>query len=142
MQRTDHFRRQHQELVDICARMTPLLADAAAQAGALRDLLSMLAGKLSVHLAMEDNGLYPRLRKHGDAGVRSIVERYESEMSGIKEAFVGYVSRWPTAKAIEAAPAAFAQETRAIFAALTRRIEMEDGELYPLLDKADASTSA
>ena len=100
-----------------------------------RAMLSMLAGKLTIHLAMEDNALYPRLAAHNNQDVRKLAEKFDREMGGILGAFKQYLGRWPTALAIQADGAGFVDETRQIFAALRTRIAKENAELFPGLDE-------
>ena len=57
------------------------------------------------------------------------------QTDGIARAFGDYLARWRTASSIERAAEQFVGETRALFAALVARMEKEDGELYPLVDR-------
>jgi hypothetical protein len=95
----------------------------------------MLAGKLAVHLAMEDKALYPRLLQHGSAEIRAMASHFMTDMGGIHAAFNAYVARWPTAQAIQADGERFALETKQIFRALGARIKREHSELFPELDQ-------
>ena len=101
----------------------------------LRDLLSALAGKLTVHLAMEDRSLYPRLAEVNVQNSRGIAQAFQKEMGGLAGAFSEYNQKWQV-NAIAADPAGFARDTHAVFAAIGRRIARENNELYPLADKA------
>jgi hypothetical protein len=100
----------------------------------MRTLLSSLAGKLTVHLAMEDKGMYVRLLKHKDGQIRTTATTYLDEMGGIKAVFNAYLERWPSATAIQANPTGFIAETEGILAALSIRISKEDNELYAMVD--------
>lgn len=107
------------------------------QASEARRLLSRLSGILRVHLAMEDQALYPRLAQHADEKLRTLASRYAEEMGSIQADFTDYLSRWPSRGAIAKDPEGFMKETRAVFTALRERIDREDEELYPLVDAAD-----
>ncbi|MDP2339994.1 MAG: hemerythrin domain-containing protein [Deltaproteobacteria bacterium] len=133
----DNLRHQHKAILGIVEQMTLLLdAEQLTMSGdVVRRHLSRVAGQLTVHFAMEDHGLYPRLLSDPDEQIRARTERIADEVDGIKAAFAEYLSRWPTAKAIEHSATRFIDETRAIFAALGARINTEENELYPLLDK-------
>lgn len=109
----------------------------AAQANEARSLLSRLAGTLSVHLAMEDNALYPRLAARADGPLKALASRYAEEMGGIHADFTSYLSRWRAASAIARDTEAFLAETVDVLAALRERIDREDAELYPLVDATD-----
>ena len=137
MSATDSFRKQHGELLAVAGEIGKLLDPAALAKNATqaRMLLSNLAGKLKVHLAMEDQTLYPRLILDPDAKVSALARRFAEEMGGIAEVFGGYMSRWPTSKEIQEAPQQFVADTRKLFAALSTRIDRENNQLYPLLDQ-------
>jgi len=133
---TRNFRRQHEELLQIASRISSrLIAESlAGNAGEVRDLQSQLAGKLNVHLAMEDEYLYPELLKHEDESIRSLAKRFVDEMGGIKKVFTQYMNKWPSAHTIQEKPSEYIEETRALFKALEKRIRVEDSELYSTVD--------
>lgn len=138
MRKTETYRQHHQELRALAARIEVLLdptavrADPAAVAGIVRELF----GKFSVHLAIEDNSLYPRTKTHADARVRDTATRFEAEMGGLSERFEAYRKAWPGPLAIGRDPAAFVSETRAVLEALKARVAREETELYDLIDAA------
>jgi len=137
MTATASFRKQHGELLTVAGEIGKLLdaARLATDATSARTLLSNLAGKLKIHLAMEDKTLYPRLMQDPDPKVSAMAMRFADEMGGIAEVFGGYMERWPTAKAIQEAPQRFVTDTQKLFAALSTRIDRENNQLYPLLDQ-------
>lgn len=137
---TDKFRAQHGELLNVAKAMGDLLqADRLRRdATEVRHLLSVLHGKLSVHLAMEDKSLYPRLLSHHDGDIRATTQKYIDEMGSLAGAFKAYVGKWPTPSAIQANPEAFIAETSGVFDALGKRIVQENKELYVMADKQAA----
>lgn len=141
MAATDSFRKQHVEILDIVKQIeATLTADKlSANPAAVRPLLSNLLGKLSMHLAMEDNSLYPRLKDHANADVRNVAAKFITEMSGIKPVVEKYGQKW-TDEAIRKDSQGFCTETRSLFGALGQRIQRENNELYAMVDRL-ASTS-
>ena len=138
MRKTETYRQHHQELRAIAARIDVLLdvesiaADPNAVAGVVRELF----GKFTVHLAIEDNSLYPRAKALDDARLRQVASRFEAEMGGLSERFDAYRRTWPGPLAIARDPARFAAETRAVLDALKARVGREESELYDLIDAA------
>lgn len=134
---TDNFRKQHAEMIEavhsIQLQLKPELL--AAGAADIRNTLSQLFGKLSLHLAMEDNSLYPRYQKHADAKVRDTADRFAKEMSGVRPAIQAFSQKW-TEREIKADPSGFCAETTRLFNLLADRIRREDTDFYPLLDNA------
>jgi hypothetical protein len=137
MRPTEKFRAHHDDLLAMAGQIASGLDVASLQKDArgVRAQLSKLAGLLNVHLTMEDRTLYPKLEAHPSPAVAATAARFMREMGGLKAAFLAYANRWG-ARQIEEAPAAFVDETGAIFAALADRIARENDELYALLDQA------
>jgi iron-sulfur cluster repair protein YtfE (RIC family) len=137
MTATDTYRKQHAELIEIVRSIEPMLdpAKVATATAEARNLISKLLGKLSIHLAMEDQSLYPRLVQHADLSVREIAKKFATEMAGVKPSVESFGKKW-TENELRANPAAFCNEARKLFALLGDRIQRENTQLYPLLDKA------
>jgi len=136
MARTDRFRTQHEEIMEIAGQVLSSLnpGDLSRDAGGLRATLSKLSGKLQVHLAMEDKALYPQLLEHKDMTVKTTAKRYVDEMGGISTAFKDYMSKWAIPSVIQAKSQEFISETKAIFDTLSKRVERENNELYVMVD--------
>lgn len=129
---TDKFRTQHEEILALAGEISNELKGKG-DAGAMRKLLSNLAGKVNFHLAMEDKALYPRLMQQ-DTQASKLANRFQKEMGGLAGVFLAYNSKW-TLAAIKADAAGFATETRKVFGALAHRIDRENKDLYPLADR-------
>lgn len=140
MARTDNFRKQHVEILTIAREINALLSDtlSAAAAASIRPLMAKLAGVVSLHLAMEDNSLYPQMTGHADPSVRAMSKRYSDEMGSLAAAFGAYMKNWQTTAQMLADPAGFSADSKGVFNALSKRIHLENTELYSLVDKLDA----
>ena len=139
MTATQKYRAQHAELSALVTQIASLLNDAnlSKKAAEIRDVISSLAGKLSIHLAMEDKRLYPKLMAHSDLDVRALSRRYSEEMGSLSSDFMQFNQRWLTAALIEKEPAKFGDEMTIILTALQSRIEKENNQLYKLIDELD-----
>lgn len=134
-----YFSDQHQELLNVAGQLAEKLdPDALAKdAWDARGLLSTLAGKLTVHLALEDRIVYPALLGSPDESVRELTQQFKTEMGGIAELFQVYVSNWPHAMAVESQPQKFIDETQAILTVLGERVENEEADLYPKIGEGN-----
>jgi iron-sulfur cluster repair protein YtfE (RIC family) len=133
---TDNLKKQHKEISDIVKQISVLLnpdvlSQDAEQAGIL---LSKLTENLELHLAWEDEALYPALQRHPKEEVRILTKVFSEEMGGISKTFARYTANWPNAAAIQNDPDSFINESRDIFASLSSRINQENNHLYPLLE--------
>jgi hemerythrin-like domain-containing protein len=136
--KTEHFRHHHTEVRALQTRIEKLLVAEAIKtdAGPVATIVRELFGKFSVHLAIEDSTLYPRMINHGDPGLRKAAQLFQREMGNLKTRFDAYRSKWPGPTAISRDHQSFIDETREILSALARRIAREDNELYDLFDGA------
>jgi len=136
MAATDRFRKQHAELVALVRHIEPWLDPqrAAGDADMVRALVSALISRLSMHIAAEDNTLYPRLVQHADATVRDTARRFVSEMAGVRPTLEAYNLKWGQSEIIADA-AGFCTETRLVFDLLADRFSRENAELYTMIDR-------
>lgn len=144
MSGTGPLRQHHRELLRIASDLSGLLnaEHIKKDANEVRNTLSMLSGKLAVHLAMEDSNFYPSLVNHRDPSVKSIAGRFYKEIGGMKEAFMEYSKRWSTPANIQTHAQEFVIETKNLLGALSKRIEKEDLELYRIADRLEAKKIA
>jgi hypothetical protein len=132
---TDKFRAQHDDILALAKEITDAMQRAEPDVQSLRKQLSNLAGKVNLHLAMEDQALYPRLQERTGTPSAALASRFQKEMGGLAAVFTAYNAKWQAA-AIRADLPAFTNETRKVFGALAHRITRETTELYPLADQA------
>ncbi|MDN5326448.1 MAG: hypothetical protein PWP41_1144 [Moorella sp. (in: firmicutes)] len=125
--------RQHKEILDLFARIEGMAAEnIAGRSFEILMKLGELSGKVKIHLAQEDQVLYPALLKHKEQQVRETAQRFMQEMGGLSEAFNQFKRRYATTAAIKENPRQFLADIKTITVALTRRIRAEEEELYPL----------
>lgn len=136
MSETKIYRSQHAEIVKLVQGVQVFLAPGKLPGAAadVRLKLSELAAKTTLHLAMEDGSLYPKLMAHEDPKVRDTASRFNNEMSALTGLFETYAGKW-TEAAIREDSTGFIAETTKLFAALANRIQRENTELYPLIEQ-------
>lgn len=89
-----------------------------------------LAGKIGVHLSMEDKSMYPRLAESSDEQIRLMSVRYQEQMGGIAGRFTQYKEKYNTRQKLLEHAADFKSETQKIFQEIDQRIAKEEHELY------------
>lgn len=97
-----------------------------------RHLMQTLIG----HLKLEDWALYPRLIDSGDEAASTAGRRFKEEMGGLAPAFLAYCDKW-TANTIADDWESYRGDTRYLLDALTDRLNRENRELLPLLERLD-----
>lgn len=134
---TNNLLRQHQEMLDLAAEIGQYQNQLQVRenAGAISNLLSQLAGKLKMHLMVEDQFVYPKLAIHSDVQIQKTSQNFANEMGDLGKAFGDYKTKYLGATKIANNADLFIVDTKNIFTALTKRMEKETRSLYPLLNK-------
>ena len=97
-------------------------------------LLSQLSGKAKIHLASEDQFLYPSLFKYPQPEIQAIARRFAGEMGSLAAEFIAYANKYSNAAKIRDHAEAFIQNTKVVAAKLRERILRENEDLYPLFN--------
>ena len=134
---TDNLLRQHGEMLDLAAKIGAYQSQAQVKdnASTISNLLSQLAGKLKMHLMVEDKFVYPKLIIHSDVQIQKTSQDFANEMGYLCKAFGDYKTKYLGATKIADNADLFIADTKNIFAALTKRMDKETHSLYPLLNK-------
>lgn len=130
-----HLESQHDEIKELLTALKEgsNMKAANEQADELVKVINTLAGKLRIHMGTEDRHLYPELAKSKEAKVKHLSDRFNTEMSGLFEAFTDYKNQYNTRSKILNDPEGFVKASQAIEAKLIGRIKEEDAHLYPAL---------
>lgn len=138
MSKTEHLRSQHNDMAKIIGEISSNLnvEYCRTNASEISHKLASLIGKLKVHLSSEDRALYPALLASPNPKVKTTAEAFMKEMGGIAPSVEAYFTKWALGSRIQKNPEDFVTETKALFAALEKRIDREHKDLYPLLDAA------
>ncbi len=98
-------------------------------------VIKQLGELLEEHLLIEDDFLYPALKKRSNEDVRDIAHKFSIELGGIKESFSDYSTKWTSPENIIQSHLEFVSETKALIGALKGRINKEDEQLFPLYER-------
>ncbi|MEM8726526.1 MAG: hemerythrin domain-containing protein [Pseudomonadota bacterium] len=144
MSRTQILRRQHQTLDQLATQLEHSMEQIKTHDDAMRCArqLAKMTGILQFHLAAEDHSLYPRMQASSDPTTARTARSFAQEMGGLATAYAEFADKWRTGNAILSDPEGFRTEAQLIFSALSKRIERENEELYPLAELMDSTTFA
>lgn len=129
------LKRQHQEIREILSEIKLGLNNTNLnnEASQLATKISILAGKLRIHLSTEDQCMYPQLLKSDNMELRKTAQGYISEMGHISNVFMDYKDRFNTKTKITGNSRAFIEESNRVFEILEDRIMKEDLSLYTII---------
>ena len=107
--------------------------DVQQNAGDIALHISTLAGKMKIHLSIEDKYLYPGLQVSEDERVKKLATDYQKEMGDLAETFVAYKDIYNTKQKIVQNLSTVKHDTTKILLAIEKRIEREENELYKFI---------
>ena len=131
----DKFIKDHESIFTAISNLRNLMGSGTAEyAAAISKLVMDISSVIKLHLAAEDNYLYPAMIKSSNAEAVQLGKKYQTEMGTIAKAYMDFVGRWNIASKIAANPDGFKTDANAIFKALHHRIQNENKELYPVAE--------
>jgi hemerythrin-like domain-containing protein len=127
------LRRQHDEisalLLELHNQVARYRGPAEAQAIVLG--FSRLTRLLRSHLALEDDLLYPAMIRSQEPCASEMAESFASEMGGLAAELAEFQRRWGVSAVVAASFDRFREDAFTILAAIDRRIDREDSQLFP-----------
>ena len=135
----DMVRKQHQQ---IRKALQELQEDVYQEDAVIKNKLwialriGTLTGIMNMHLKYEDEHLYPALLQNSEEEVRTISKEFKKEMGDLWAIFESYKDKYlRNPDSLVTDPAQFIKETNNILYTISKRVEKEEHELFPLLDK-------
>jgi len=130
------LRRQHEEIYDVISELKESIeaeGNLENRAFEIAQKISLLAGKLKIHLGTEDRYMYPYILENGSDELKKVAEGYVMEMGDISGKFSDYKNRFNTKSKIISDLKGFLSETAKILKMLEERMKKEDLNLYEIL---------
>lgn len=134
-----HYKAQHVEMLTAIHDMRELAHAGLVEHGnEIAQHLLRLRAVISLHLAREDNLLYPEIKRHGSAKMARMADAFQTEMKQLSPVVVGFFDRWQKHGAIAREPEVFRQGANTVLKALYFRIIKENRQFYPEVEAIDA----
>lgn len=135
MNKVDSFLRQHRDIMEEVNFLEDTLSkgDYENYLGDFATHISMLAGKIKVHLSAEDKFLYPNLLESKSEELKTMAAEYIKEMGHISEAYTDYKNQFNTRSKIISNINVFVEQSKDIIKEIKNRIAKEERELYKLV---------
>ena len=126
---------QHEQVVQVVKDFCTILDDVRniTNATKARGFLDELGSLLDIHLKIEDELLYPILKKSLNTNVKNTAISFSNEMGSIADNIGHYMNKWNTSISIANESEYFIKETKALVSLLLKRIDRENKDLFPLL---------
>ena len=130
-----NLRKQHRDLSESVGELYRSMTGEGEQSEEdfLKDL-SLIEGKLKIHLSMEDRYLYPLLEESDNEEIRKRAAQSQEEMGHIYEKFHAFLAA-REGEGEGRGGEELKEEMKEIVDVLMKRIEFEETTLFPLLEQ-------
>ena len=139
----EKFKHQHVDILSGIAelrRLTQLGITEHAHTIAAR--LVALSSVVRLHLAGEARGLYPTVEAAVDQQLRDMSRAYRGEMEGIANTYLRFVALWRTGAQIRNDPEGFRAAANAALRQVHDRMQRENREFYPAIERVTVAAPA
>ena len=110
-----------------------------ANASAIAQGIVAMSGTIKLHLAVEDQVLYPALQRGDNAELARMGRQYQSEMTSIASAYDAFARRWNTADGVRRDAQGFRNEANVVLRRVFERMQREDREFYPRIEEEETA---
>ena len=131
----DKFKHQHVDILESIDTLRNLAkAGAANNATEIARLIVAMSSTIKLHLAVEDQALYPALQRGTDVDLARMGQRYQQEMGSIARAYEGFSRRWNRPESVRRAERDFRDDANRVLRMVHERMQRENREFYPRIE--------
>ncbi len=132
----DKFKHQHDSILGSIATLRDLArAGVDRHAEAIAQHIVAMSSTIKLHLAVEDQALYPALqRAGGDAELARMGRQYQQEMGRIARAYEGFSRRWNHAGSLRRDAEGFRRDANEVLRLVYERMQRENHDFYPRIE--------
>lgn len=131
----DKFKHQHTDILRSIAVLRDLThAGVEHNAGEIARRIVAMSSTIKLHLAVEDQALYPALQRGDDEQLARMGRQYQSEMGPIASAYDAFARRWNTEASLRADVQGFRADANRVLRQVYERMQREDREFYPRIE--------
>lgn len=89
---------------------------------------------IKLHLAVEDQFLYPVLRNGSNVTLATMGKKFQDEMGAIASAYMVFAGRWNHASKVSNDPEGFRADANQVLRILHERMHQENTIFYPAIE--------
>ena len=131
----DKLKHQH---ADILARLAALRqlthAGVAPNAPAIAAGIVGMSAVIKLHLAVEDQALYPALQRGSNAELARMGQQYQRDMGPIAQAYEAFARRWNRPESVRRDEQGFRDDANQVLRMVHERMQRENHDFYPRIE--------
>ncbi|GAA3985335.1 hypothetical protein GCM10022279_05650 [Comamonas faecalis] len=131
----DKYKHTHVDILQRIDRLRALTRTGVEDnAAAIAQGVVALSAVVKLHLAAEDQALYPSLQRSGNAALAQLGLRFQQEMGPIAAAFDAFAHAWNTPARVRGDEAGFRAAANDVLRRVYERMRQEDRDFYPAIE--------
>lgn len=131
----DKFKHQHVDIIDCIAALRKASREGISEnATEIARLIISMSSIIKLHLAVEDQVLYPALRNGSNAVLARMGQKFQDEMGAIASAYMAFARRWNNAANVAHEPEGFRADANQVLKILHDRMQKENTVFYPAIE--------
>lgn len=131
----DKFKRQHLDILGCIAQLRQASqAGVSENAEEIARLIIAMSSIIKLHLAVEDQVLYPALRNGNNEVLARMGTKFQDDMGAIATAYMGFAERWNQASNVARDPEGFRKDANSVLKTVHARMHKEDTVFYPAIE--------
>ena len=133
----DKFKHQHADIMSNISALRRLAQAGVAQNAAdIARLIVSMSSTIKLHLAVEDQALYPALQRGDNPELARMGQQYQTDMGPIAQAYEAFARRWNRADSVLHDEQAFRDDANRVLRIVNERIQPENRDFYPRIEAA------
>ncbi|WP_042421941.1 hemerythrin domain-containing protein [Comamonas granuli] len=131
----DKFKHQHVSILGSIAALRSLAhAGVAHNAAEIARLIVAMSSTIKLHLAVEDQALYPALQRGNNPVLARMGQEYQRDMGPIAQAYEAFARRWNLAESLRRDEQGFRDDANRVLRLVHERMQRENHEFYPRIE--------
>lgn len=133
----DKFKHQHADIMSNISALRRLAQAGVAQNAAdIARLIVSMSSTIKLHLAVEDQALYPALQRGDNPELARMGQQYKTDMGPIAQAYEAFARRWNRADSVLHDEQAFRDDANRVLRMVHERMQRENRDFYPRIEAA------
>ena len=131
----DKFKHQHVSILGSIAALRRLAhAGVAHNATEIARLVVTMSSTIKLHLAVEDQALYPALQRGSNAELARMGQQYQRDMGPIAQAYEAFARRWNRPESVLRDEQGFRDDANQVLRMVHERMQRENHDFYPRIE--------
>ena len=139
----DKFKHQHVDILGNIAALRRLAqAGVAHNATEIARLIVSMSSTIKLHLAVEDQALYPALQRGRNPELARMGQQYQKDMGPIAQAYEAFARRWNLADSLRRDEQGFRNDANRVLRMVHERMQRENRDFYPRIEAEELAAVA